>query len=84
VDQQMKRYKVPCIAFINKCDRSGADPTRVTAQLKSKLGHNAVTMQIPMGLEMDFKGVIDLVAMKALYFDGENGEMVRVEDIPAA
>jgi elongation factor G len=83
VDQQMKRYKVPCIAFINKCDRSGADPTRVTAQLKSKLGHNAVTMQIPMGLEMDFKGVIDLVAMKALYFDGENGEMVRVEDIPA-
>jgi elongation factor G len=83
VDQQMKRYKVPCIAFINKCDRSGADPARVTAQLRSKLGHNAVAMQIPMGLEMDFKGVIDLVAMKALYFDGENGEQVRAEDIPA-
>ena len=83
VDQQMKRYKVPCIAFINKCDRSGADPTRVTAQLKAKLGHNAVAMQIPMGLEMDFQGVVDLVAMKALYFDGENGETVRVEDIPA-
>jgi elongation factor G len=83
VDQQMKRYKVPCIAFINKCDRSGADPARVTAQLKSKLGHNAVAMQIPMGLEMDFRGVIDLVGMKALYFDGENGEQVRAEDIPA-
>jgi elongation factor G len=84
VDQQMKRYKVPCIAFINKCDRSGADPARVTAQLRSKLGHNAVAMQIPMGLEMDFQGVIDLVDMKALYFDGENGETVRVEDIPDA
>jgi elongation factor G len=83
VDQQMKRYKVPCIAFINKCDRSGADPARVTAQLKSKLGHNAVAMQIPMGLEMDFRGVIDLVGMKALYFDGENGEQVRAEAIPA-
>jgi elongation factor G len=83
VDQQMKRYKVPCIAFINKCDRSGADPARVTAQLRSKLGHNAVAMQIPMGLEMDFRGVIDLVGMKALYFDGENGEQVRAEDIPA-
>ncbi len=83
VDQQMKRYKVPCIAFINKCDRSGADPSRVTAQLKSKLGHNAVAMQIPIGLEMDFQGVVDLVAMKALYFDGENGETVRAEDIPA-
>ncbi|MGE5799546.1 MAG: elongation factor G [Syntrophaceae bacterium] len=83
VDQQMKRYKVPCIAFINKCDRSGADPSRVTAQLRSKLGHNAVAMQIPIGLEMDFQGVVDLVAMKALYFDGENGETVRVEEIPA-
>ena len=83
VDQQMKRYKVPCIAFINKCDRSGADPARVTAQLKAKLGHNAVAMQIPIGLEMDFRGVVDLVGMKALYFDGDNGETVRVEDIPA-
>jgi elongation factor G len=84
VDQQMKRYKVPCIAFINKCDRSGADPARVIAQLRSKLGHNAVAMQIPMGLEMDFSGVIDLVGMKALYFDGDNGETVRTEPIPDA
>ncbi|HRS83800.1 MAG TPA: elongation factor G, partial [Smithellaceae bacterium] len=83
VDQQMKRYKVPCIAFINKCDRSGANPFRVIEQLRTKLGHNALAMQIPIGLETDLQGVIDLIAMKALYFDGDNGETVRVEEIPA-
>ncbi|MBT8364698.1 MAG: elongation factor G, partial [Deltaproteobacteria bacterium] len=82
VDQQMKRYKVPCVAFVNKCDRSGANPTRVIRQLKEKLGHNAVAMQLPIGLEADFKGIIDLVSMKAFYFDGENGEEVRIEPIP--
>ena len=82
VDQQMKRYKVPCIAFINKCDRSGANPFRVIGQLKSKLGHNAVAMQIPIGLETDLQGVVDLVSMKALYFEGDNGENIRMEDIP--
>ncbi len=82
VDQQMKRYKVPCIAFINKCDRSGANPFRVIAQLKEKLGHNAITMQIPIGLEADLEGVVDLVGMKAIYFDGANGEIVRTEEIP--
>jgi elongation factor G len=82
VDQQMKRYKVPCIAFINKCDRSGANPFRVVGQLKEKLGHNAVAMQIPIGLEADHDGVVDLIAMKALYFDGENGERIRSEEIP--
>jgi elongation factor G len=84
VDQQMKRYKVPCIAFINKCDRSGANPAKVIEQLKTKLGHNAVAMQIPMGLEADHLGVIDLVSMKALFFDGANGETVREEEIPDA
>ena len=83
VDQQMKRYKVPSIAFVNKCDRSGADPSRVIAQLRTKLGHNAVALQIPIGLEMNFQGVVDLVDMKALYFDGENGEVVRTGEIPA-
>jgi elongation factor G len=82
VDHQMKRYKVPCIAFINKCDRNGADPFRVVSQLRSRLGHNAVAMQIPIGLEMDMEGMVDLVTMKALYFDGENGEIVRRESIP--
>ena len=82
VDHQMKRYKVPCIAFINKCDRSGANPFRVISQLRTKLGHNAIAMQIPVGLENEAEGVIDLVEMKALYFDGENGEVVRIEEIP--
>ena len=82
VDQQMKRYKIPCIAFINKCDRSGANPFRVINQLKEKLGHNAVAMQIPIGLEEHLDGVVDLVTMKAIYFDGINGENVRVEEIP--
>ncbi len=82
VDLQMKRYHVPCIAFVNKCDRSGANPLRVRNQLREKLGHNAVMMQIPIGLEAQFEGVVDLVSMKAVYFDGENGESVREEDIP--
>jgi elongation factor G len=82
VDQQMKRYNVPCIAFINKCDRSGADPFRVIGQLRSKLGHNAVALQIPLGLEMDLQGIVDLISMKAFYFDGDNGEIIRIEAIP--
>jgi elongation factor G len=82
VDQQMKRYKVPCVAFINKCDRSGANPFRVIEQLKTRLGHNAIAMQLPIGLEADHQGVVDLIAMKAIYFDGEKGEDIRIEDIP--
>ena len=83
VDQQMRRYNVPCIAFVNKCDRSGANPFRVVKQLRDKLGHNAVAMQMPIGLESKFEGVIDLVSMKAIYFDGEHGEEIRVDEIPA-
>ena len=83
VDRQMKRYAVPCLAFVNKLDRSGADPRRVTAQLREKLGHNAVAVQIPIGLEAEHKGEIDLIAMRAFYFDGEQGETVREEEIPA-
>ncbi len=82
VDQQMKRYNVPFVAFVNKCDRSGANPARIMRQLKEKLGHNALAMQIPIGLEADFEGVIDLVSMQAIYFDGANGETIRIEDIP--
>ncbi len=83
VDQQMKRYKVPCIGFVNKCDRSGANPVRVIKQLKEKLGHNPLAMQLPIGLEADFDGLIDLVTMKAVYFVGDKGEKVRLEEIPA-
>jgi elongation factor G len=82
VDQQMKRYKVPCIAFVNKCDRSGANPMRVVRQLKEKLGHTAVAMQLPIGLEANFEGVVDLVSMKAIYFEGEKGEDLRLAEIP--
>jgi len=82
VDQQMKRYKVPCIAFVNKCDRSGANPLKVVQQLREKLGHNAVALQLPIGLEADFQGVVDLVSMQAIYFDGEKGEKLRLEDLP--
>jgi elongation factor G len=82
VDRQMRRYDVPRIAFINKCDRSGADPFRVIRQLREKLNHNAVAMQIPIGLEADLEGVVDLTTMKAFYFDGANGEEVRIEEIP--
>jgi len=82
VDRQMNRYGVPRIAFINKCDRSGADPYKVVDQLRQRLNHNAVLMQIPIGLEADLSGVVDLVSMKALYFDGPHGENIKVADIP--
>lgn len=82
VDRQLKRYNVPTLAFINKLDRIGANPSRVKDQLVEKLGRNAVFMQIPIGLEDSHLGVIDLVAMKAVYFDGPDGEIVRIEEIP--
>jgi elongation factor G len=83
VDRQMKRYKVPRLAFVNKMDRTGANFERVVGQLKDKLGCHAIPYQIPIGKEDKLQGVIDLVRMKALYFDGDNGETVRVEEIPA-
>ena len=83
VDRQMKRYHVPRIAFVNKCDRTGANPYRVKDQLVEKLGLNAVLMQIPIGLEDRLQGVVDLVEMKAYYFDtGADGLQERVEEIP--
>ncbi|NTV43816.1 MAG: GTP-binding protein, partial [Syntrophobacteraceae bacterium] len=82
VDRQMLRYKVPRIAFINKCDRTGADPFRVVRQLREKLNHNAVLLQIPLGLESDHHGVIDLITMKAVRFEGDHGEGIVEEEIP--
>lgn len=83
VDRQMRRYKVPCLAFINKLDRAGGDPFNVTEQLKTKLSHNAVMMQIPIGAESDFEAVIDLFTRKAYYFDGAKGEEVSEKEVPA-
>src|SRR5213592_2685253 len=76
VDRQMRRYRVPRLAFVNKLDRSGANPRRVTQQLRDKLRHNAVLMQLPIGLESEFAGVVDLVRMKSYRFEGGNGEHV--------
>jgi len=83
VDRQMKRYRVPRLAFINKMDRTGSNPFKVSEDLRDKLNLNSVLMQIPIGAEENTEGVVDLVAMKAYYFDGDNGETVRVEEIPA-
>ncbi len=83
VDRQMRRYHVPRIAFINKLDRAGANPFRVLGALREKLRHNAVMMQIPIGLEDKLMGIIDLVTMKAYYNEGEDGEIVIEKEIPA-
>lgn len=83
VDRQMKRYGVPCIAFVNKLDRTGANPYRVRDQLIEKLGHNAIMAQMPIGLEEKFVGIIDLVEMNARYFEGPNGTDLRLAEIPA-
>jgi len=82
VDRQMRRYNVPRLAFVNKADRSGANPFRVTEELKDKLKLNAVLMQLPIGLEAEHQGVVDLVEMKALYFEGEDGSRIREDDVP--
>ena len=83
VDRQMKRYHVPRVVFVNKCDRSGANPLRVAVMLKEKLNHKPCVMQIPIGLEDQLKGVVDLVEMKAYYFEGANGDDMIEKEIPA-
>ncbi len=83
VDRQLKRYKVPRLAFVNKCDRTGANPLRVCGQLRDKLGLNSVMMQLPIGLEEKHEGVVDLITMKAVYFEGDAGTEIRIADIPA-
>ena len=83
VDRQMRRYKVPRIAFVNKMDRAGANYARVAGQLKEKLNHHPVMLQIPIGAEDRFQGIVDPIVGKAYYFDGENGEHIREEEIPA-
>ena len=83
IDRQMRRYHVPRLAFINKMDRTGADPQKAVEQLRAKLSCDAVLVQLPIGRGADFQGVIDLVTQQAYYFDGPNGEDIRVEAIPA-
>src|SRR3954454_22983772 len=84
VDRQMKRYGVPSVAFINKMHRTGSNPANVIQQLESKLGLTTVPLQLPIGAESNFEGVIALITREAVYSDGEKGERVRREPIPAA
>jgi len=79
VDRQLRRYDVPRLAFINKCDRVGANPQKIRDQLEEKLKHNAVLMQIPIGLEDRHQGVVDLVSMQAVLFEGDE---IRRGEIP--
>jgi elongation factor G len=83
VDRQMRRYGVPRIAFVNKCDRAGANPLRARDMLREKLNLNPVLLQLPIGLEDKFEGVVDLLKMKAFRFEGANGEKILESDIPA-
>ncbi|KAF7825242.1 elongation factor G-2, mitochondrial [Senna tora] len=83
VDRQMRRYEVPRLAFINKLDRMGADPWKVLNQARTKLRHHSAAVQVPIGLEEDFKGLVDLVQLKAYYFHGSNGEKIVTEEVPA-
>ena len=82
VDRQMKRYAVPRLAFINKMDRTGANPFRVVEQLREKLGAEAFMMQYPIGAEDNFQGVVDLIEMVAFLHEGEEGEKVVEAPIP--
>ncbi|KAL2930347.1 Elongation factor G-1 mitochondrial [Bienertia sinuspersici] len=84
VDRQMRRYGVPRVAFINKLDRMGADPWKVLNQARTKLRHHSAAVQVPIGLEEDFKGLVDLVQLKAYYFHGSNGEQFVTAEVPPA
>ncbi len=84
VDRQMRRYNVPRLTFINKLDRAGADPWKVLGQLRDKLRHNAAAVQVPIGLETEHKGLVDLIEMRAHEFQGPAGTDVVEVPIPAA
>ena len=80
VDRQMKRYNVPRISFVNKMDRAGANPFKAVDQITHKLRLPAAAVQVPIGVEDEFKGVVDLIRMKAVYSEGLKGETVRESD----
>ncbi len=82
--RQANKYNVPRIGFVNKMDRAGADFLRVCGQVKSRLGANPVAMQIAIGAEEAFEGVVDLIQMKAIYWnESDQGATYEIKDIPA-
>ena len=82
VDRQMRRYSVPRLCFINKCDRTGADPWKVLKQVREKLRLNAAAVHVPIGLEENHAGVVDLVRNEAVTFHGPNGNDIKIEQVP--
>ena len=83
--RQANKYGVPRLAFVNKMDRAGADFLRVVGQIKSRLGATPVPLQLPIGAEETFKGVVDLVTMRAIYWDdASQGMSYTEEDVPAS
>uniref|UniRef100_G3P617 Elongation factor G, mitochondrial n=1 Tax=Gasterosteus aculeatus aculeatus TaxID=481459 RepID=G3P617_GASAC len=83
VNRQMKRYNVPFLTFINKLDRTGANPSRALQQMRTKLNHNAAFVSIPIGLEGNIRGIVDLVEERSMYFEGPFGQTIRYDEIPA-
>jgi elongation factor G len=78
----MTRYNVPRIIFINKLDRMGANAWQAIDSIRNRLGLSVAAMQVPIGYDQAFTGLIDLIKMKAFYFDGQSGEVIREEEIP--
>ena len=84
VDRQMRRYNVPRLSFVNKLDRAGANPFKAVDQINQKLRIPAAAIQVPIGMENELKGVVDIIRMKAIYNEGSKGEIIReTDDIPA-
>eukprot|EP00123_Amoebidium_parasiticum_P001443 comp12529_c0_seq1/m.7517 comp12529_c0_seq1/g.7517 ORF comp12529_c0_seq1/g.7517 comp12529_c0_seq1/m.7517 type:complete len:755 (-) comp12529_c0_seq1:238-2502(-) len=82
VDRQMRRYSVPCIAYINKMDRPGSNPFIIVDQIRNKLRRTAAMIQIPIGREENYQGAVDLISMEAIYHEGSNGETIVRRPIP--